>query len=338
MRIDLLPKNLNYYKANLHSHSTLSTGRAAPEEMKRAYKEKGYSVLAMTDHNVFIPHNDMSEDDFLMLNGIEYNIDARDGSYRTCHFCAIASDERTELQPLFHRTEYFAHTAKEAVELVKFDERLPDYVRRYSHEGVSEMMRTCRDAGFFVTYNHPCWSLEHYPEYMGYEGMHAIEIVNHTCVERGYPEVNEQVYDDMLTGGKRVFCSANDDSHSTEREIFGAFNVIGAEKLSYKAITDALLAGRYYASTGAKIDTIYIEDGRICVEAPDAREIRVFTGFRKAYREVGTKDAPVTRLSVPLPDVRCKYFRVTVTDFDGNRAYSRAYFFDELGITLAEPQ
>jgi predicted metal-dependent phosphoesterase TrpH len=126
MRIDILPKRLNYYKANLHSHSTLSDGQPTPEEMKAAYKEKGYSILSITDHNVFIPHNDLTEADFLMLNGIEYNADPHDGTGRTCHFCAIAPDGETELQPLFHRTEYFAHTAKEAVRMVKFDESLPD--------------------------------------------------------------------------------------------------------------------------------------------------------------------------------------------------------------------
>ena len=39
-----------------------------------------------------------------------------------------------------------------------------------------------------------------------------------------------------------------------------------------------------------------------------------------------------------LPDNRSKYFRVVVTDFEGGKAYSNAYFFDELGIRLAQPQ
>ena len=333
MRIDLLPKNLKYYKANLHSHSTLSDGRATPEEIKKAYKEKGYSVLALTDHNVFIPHNDLTEADFLMLNGIEYDAEATSGVHRVCHFCAIALDEKTEIQPLFHRTEYYYAGAAKSRALVKFDESLPDYVRKYSHEGISEMMKTCRDAGFFVTYNHPCWSLERYPEYMGYEGMHAIEVVNYACVEMGYPEVNEQVLDDMLTGGKRVFCSANDDNHSIGKDAFGAFNMIGAEALSYKAITDALLAGNYYASTGALIDAIWYENGELHIEAPACKEIRVFTGARWARRAVGTEDAPLTEAVFKLDDpCRYDYVRVTVTDFDGNQAFSQAYYTEDLGL------
>ena len=334
MRIELLPKDLTYYKANLHSHSTLSDGCITPEQMKEGYKAKGYSILAITDHNVFLPHNDLSEDDFLMLNGLEYNADPGDGSGRTCHFCAIAGSQDTVIQPLFHREKYYIRGAVEARKFVKYDESLPDYERVYSAEGISEMMKVCREAGFFVTYNHPCWSLEHYPEYMGYEGMHAMEIVNYACVQMGYPEYNEQVYDDMLTGGKRVLCSANDDNHSVGKDAFGGFTMIGAKELKYESVMDALFAGRFYASTGALIDAIWFEDGVLHVEAPACKEIRVFTGARRAFRKVGTADAPVTEAAFKLDNpCRYDYVRVTVTDFDGKQAFSQAYYTADLGLT-----
>ena len=337
MRIELLPKDLTYYKANLHSHSTLSDGCVTPEEMKAAYKKKGYSILAITDHNVFLVHNDLTEDDYLMLNGLEYNADPGDGSGRTCHFCAIAGSQDTEIQPLFHREKYCIRGAVEARKFVKYDESLPDYERVYSGEGISEMMKACRDAGFFVTYNHPCWSLEHYPEYMGYEGMHAMEMVNYACVQMGYAEYNERVYDDMLMGGKRLFCTANDDNHSVGKDAFGGFTMIGAKELKYESVMDALFAGRFYASTGAEISAIYIEDGKIHIETPEAKEIRIFGGYRFAKRMIAGEDAPLTHAAFALPDNRSKYLRVVVTDFEGNKAYSNAYFFDELGIELQAP-
>ena len=336
MRIELLPKDLNYYKANLHSHSTLSDGCVTPEEMKAAYKAKGYSVLAITDHNVFLPHNDLTEADFLMLNGIEYNADPKDDSRRTCHFCAIARDPETVIQPLFHRTAYCIHGAIEARKQVKFDESLPDYERVYSCEGISEMMKTCRDAGFFVTYNHPAWSLERYPEYMGYEGMHAMEMVNYGCTEAGYPDTNETVYDDMLMGGKRLYCIGTDDNHSVGHDAFGAYTVIGASELTYRTVTDALFDGRFYASTGAAIEEMYIEDGKLYVKTPPVREIRVFTGARYSACRYGTRENPVTELCFDVADPRCRYFRVTVTDLDGDHAFSRAYYPKELGVEIRE--
>ena len=45
MKIELLPKDLNYYKANLHSHSRLSDGGIWPEEMKEACAAKNVILL-----------------------------------------------------------------------------------------------------------------------------------------------------------------------------------------------------------------------------------------------------------------------------------------------------
>lgn len=337
MRIELLPKGLNYYKANLHSHSRHSDGGSWPEEMKEAYKSRGYDILAITDHSIFIPHNDLTDESFLMLNGLEYECVDWGKTERHCHFCAIAGSPDTVLQPMYHRSSYVWAGGIEARKLVKYDESLPDFEREYSHERINEMMKICRDKGFFVTYNHPVWSLEHYPDYMGYEGMHAIEIVNYGSVRGGYPDINEQVYDDMLVGGKRISCIAADDNHNMFHDDFNGYTRIGARELTYESVMEALFAGRAYASTGAEISALYIEDGALHIEAPGAKEIRVFTGFRHASRRIGTEDAPVTHMEWAFPDNRAKYFRVVVTDFEGNKAYSRAYFFDELGITLRAP-
>jgi hypothetical protein len=138
----------------------------------------------------------------------------------------------------------------------------------------------------------------------------------------------------MLTGGKRVLCSANDNNHSVGKDAFGGFTMIGARELSYKAITDALFSGNYYASTGAEISAIYIEDGILHVEAPACKEIRVFTGARRAWRKIGTADAPVTEAAFKLDNpCRYDYVRVTVTDFDGKQAFSQAYYTADLGLT-----
>ena len=40
-----LLKKGNWYKANLHCHTTVSDGRFSPEEIKKIYSEKGYSIV-----------------------------------------------------------------------------------------------------------------------------------------------------------------------------------------------------------------------------------------------------------------------------------------------------
>ena len=84
----LLPGSGNFYKANLHCHTTISDGRKTPEEVRRIYKEQGYSVVAFTDHDVFIPHPELAEEDFLPLNGFEIEINEWNKPWehtKSCH-------------------------------------------------------------------------------------------------------------------------------------------------------------------------------------------------------------------------------------------------------------
>ena len=97
MRKYLLPESGNFYKANLHCHTNVSDGKWTPEKVKEEYKKMGYSVIAYTDHNIMLPHPDLTDDSFLALTGYEINISTpRDengntpGGYKTCHICLIA--------------------------------------------------------------------------------------------------------------------------------------------------------------------------------------------------------------------------------------------------------
>ena len=45
MRKYLLSKDGNFYRANLHCHTTVSDGKRTPEEIKEIYKSKGYSIV-----------------------------------------------------------------------------------------------------------------------------------------------------------------------------------------------------------------------------------------------------------------------------------------------------
>ena len=79
--IKYISKDQPQYKANLHCHSTLSDGKLTPEQLKNAYKDKGYSVLAITDHEYPYDHSDMNEKDFLMLTGYEAYIRPNGSGY-----------------------------------------------------------------------------------------------------------------------------------------------------------------------------------------------------------------------------------------------------------------
>ena len=344
MRKYLLPENANSYKANLHTHSNFSDGGLSPAEIKEYYIEHGYSIISYTDHDVFIPHNDLTDENFLVLNGYEIEVNQPASkanpitkTQKTCHMCLIALDPDKVTPVCWHREKYIPAKSMPHKDLVQFDPNEPDYIREYSAAGVSDMMRLGRENGFFVTYNHPTWSCEDYTDYIGYENMHAMEIANYTCLCGGYPEHNERVYDDMLRAGKRIYCTATDDGHG-KGSMCGCYIVVKADKLEYKTVINAIMEGKFYSSEAPEIRNIYIEDGKVTVETSEAAEIRFTTGIRKSKRFLAKDGVMLTSATYELPtDKDPYYFRVTVTDKNGKFAYTNAFFTDELTDYLAKP-
>ena len=92
MKKYLLPPEGQFYKANLHCHSTVSDGRWSPERIKAEYMARGYSVIAYTDHDVLIPHQDLTDESFVALSGYELEIDREGNPPKCCHMCMIALD------------------------------------------------------------------------------------------------------------------------------------------------------------------------------------------------------------------------------------------------------
>lgn len=336
MRKYLLPHGVNSYKANLHNHTNLSDGKFSPEEIKKLYKEQGYSIVAFTDHDIFLTHNDLTDSDFLALNGYEMEVNEEKGAncpfdfVKTCHMCLVALKPDMVTPVCWHRSEYLFGNAPKSRDLVQNDESLPDYTRVYSASGVSDMMRLGREHGFFVTYNHPTWSMEDYTNYSGYENMHAMEIVNFGCATVGYADHNERVYDDMLNLGKRIYCIATDDNHN-QKDMFGGATVIKAKSLDYESIANALVNGDFYATEGPEIKELYVEDGKLYVETSGVANIRLNAGIRYAKAVYNPNGTEVTRAVFELPENKdINYFRITATDGSGKCAYTNAYFTDSI--------
>ena len=336
MRKYLLPPNGNFYKANLHCHSTVSDGRWTPEEIKENYKAEGYSIVAYTDHAVFITHNDLADESFLPLNGYELDIteESVEGkSPKTCHICFIAKKKDRTLQRIFYDSRHY----RKNVENLCLDPESEMMTREYSTRFISEVMERGAADGFFVTYNHPVWSMETLDEYCNYHGMNAMEIVNYGCVTEGYDDRNENIYDQMLRGGERIYCVATDDNHNKfskghpRCDSFGGFTVIKADKLEYETVTEALEKGSFYASEGPKIHELYYEDGRIYIETSDASRIVMSTANRRF--KVATAEKVGETLNKASFEIKAElgdYVRFTVRDAQGKEAYTNAYFLSEL--------
>jgi hypothetical protein len=339
MKKYILPESGNFYKANLHCHSTYSDGTKTPEEIKELYMKLGYSVVAYTDHEILISHSELTDENFLALNGFEMSIDEptvnSKGYRKCCHVCYIALEPDNLVQPCWNRKNHLWGNAPAHRDEVKFDENEPDYITRFGPEGISESMKICRDKGFFVTYNHPTWSLEDYEDYMNYDGMHAFEMFNGGCIVVGFDDYNPRVYDDMLRAGKKIYCIGADDNHnahpdsSRHSDSGWAWTVIKADNLDYRTITKALEDGNFYASEGPEIYDLWYEDGNIHVRCSEADRICCNYKSRNAGIVLAENGKLVTEAVFGFPKER-EYARITVIDAQGRHACTNAIFFEDL--------
>lgn len=337
MKQYLLPHDGQFYKANLHCHTNYSDGVLSPQQVKDLYTSLGYSVVAFTDHDLLIAHDELTDESFLALHGFEVEVnEEKDTDFnhlKVCHFCCIALDPENMVQPCWHRSEYLFANAPSHRSEVQFDPNRPDYVRHYDGTSVSHMMDAIRKEGFFVTYNHPSWSMEDYGDYMGYHGMNAFEIMNGTCIAMGYDDYNPRVYDDLLRSGKKLYCIGADDNHNKDNpnsrmyDAGWAFTMIKAEALDYRSITSALEQGAFYASEGPAIHELWLEEDTVHIRCSPADRINCNYGMRKA-ETVLAEDTPVTEASFTVPK-DCGYFRITVVDEAGRHACTNAYFTED---------
>ena len=328
----LLPKT-NYYKANLHTHTTISDGVMTPEEMKAFYKDHGYQILALTDHNLTIPHNDLTDPDFLMITGTEVDL-AVANARKTCHLCLLSRDPESNWIP-FRDPGILEHM--KAYEPLCQSEDLP---QAYSPENINRVIAKANEKGFLVTYNHPCWSLEFYEDYSHYEGLWAMEYRNSGCIPSGYDEDNGWVYREFLNQGKRPMPIMADDAHGIVGKRNGypvagrSWTMVGAEKLEYGAVMDALAAGEVYSSCGPEIYSLTYEDGVLRVTCSPAAKIRLFKSRRPHRLEWGEgiteAEFPMGKWCEYCKDEPNAWFYLIITAADGTYAVTKAYSVKDL--------
>jgi len=329
----LLPQVDHFFKANLHTHSTISDGKLSPEEVKEGYKALGYQILCLTDHNTIVDHSAMNEPDFLMLTGIEININGPDYSTvsgKTYHMNLIAKDPKNLWCPARLRRWFPVHEEYES------KTQYGDLVLQYDRESVNSLIAKANEKGFLVMYNHPTWSCQTYEDYVGLKGLWGMELRNTECCMIGHNENNFRVYRDILTSGTRIFPVGTDDMHYP-RALGKSWIMVGAKDLCYDSVIEALEKGDFYMSCGPEITDICVEGNVLKVTCSDARQIRLETHGRMA-KTVVAEDEPLQEAEFDLERFFSKVDRddpnafvyITVTAPDGSYAATRAFFLNEI--------
>lgn len=337
MKKYLLPNKVNFYKANLHVHSTVSDGAMSPEEIKRIYSEKGYSIVAFTDHEIMVPHKELTDDKFLAITSTEISVNERtDCDFfftKTYHLNIYSPNENKDCFNTFDKSKMWL---KHSFDYITDEQENATYNRVYSVECINDIIKKANEEGCLVSYNHPVWSLQDYSDYIDLKGLWGIELYNTGCSRNGYFD-SEKPLDDLLRVGERIFPLATDDAHLLQ-DCFGGYVMVGADQLTYDKVFDALKHGDFYASTGPEFLEISIEGSAVKIVCSPVKHIALSTDCRQLYSKRAT-DNLLTEASFNIdwyfdlskngPNEH-QYIRITIVDEFGNEAYSRAYFMDEL--------
>ena len=340
MKHELLPTSGNFYKANMHMHTNLSDGKMTLEETKKLYMDNGYSIVAFTDHETLVPHNDLSDENFLAITSYEIeNNNLFPGGYsyqKTYHLNLYAKDKNATVSSVFSPDHIWLDHARL---LPSEDCAKINYPRHYSIASVNDVIRRANEEGFLVCLNHPVWSSQNLEDYKGITGLWGIEVYNHGAAVGGYIDTPQPMVE-FCRAGERVFPIAADDAHSVAHCCGGWINV-KAEKLEYETVMTALEKGDFYASNGPEIKELYMEDNVVHVSCSEAVSIFLVSERRFTRAKRGTYDAPVTEAAFDitkyLDETRRAsahsfrpFFRIEIHDAHGKVAYSRPYFIDEL--------
>ncbi len=331
MKKILLDGSKNYYKANLHCHTTNSDGHMTPQEVKEHYKANGYSVIAYTDHEHLVDNSYLNDENFLTITSCEVGIkefqncsSLKKRDMKVCHLNFYAKDSSNIDTPCYS-SAYDHYVNESNKDMIKHT--CGEYQREYTHEKINEMISIANEKGFLVSYNHPRWSLENATDYLNYKGLWAVEIYNNECNMGGLYEYDINVFDDFLRAGHNIACTATDDNHRLGSTC-GGFVMINADNLDYKTIMTALENHNFYASTGPVIKNLYIEDDTAYMTFEKGEYAVMSTKGRRVEKQMALNPQGENTVQFKILPDEDFYVRFDVVDKFGKRANTCAYRTD----------
>ncbi len=342
MKKFLLPDGVNWYRANMHCHTTVSDGHYTPAEIKEAYKNMGYSIVAYTDHEIIKTHNDLTDDEFLAITSSEFSIndskpcfEIPDGKYmdgwrskKVIHLGVYSKDPNNTFHPATDNSifNWWKSQGKDVGEV-----EVDGYSRQYTLESLNETIKRLNEKGFLVSLHHPNWSLNDMDDYLNLEGLWSLEILNYATERISGAEYCPYIYDHMVRNGKNrnLFCNMGDDNHNRGGSFdhsFGGSTIIGVKELKYDQVMEALEKGEFYCASGKnppKINALYVEDNIVKIDCSPATDI-FMTGMGRNFRFANTNGEEITHAEFKL-DPQDIMFRITVRDKYNNNAHTHFY-------------
>lgn len=289
-----------FYRGNLHTHSTNSDGRHPPADVIAFYRAAGYDFLALSDH--FLEDYGWPISDTRAL---------RDDGFTTL-IAAELHAPRTRVGEIWH---------------IKAVGLPLDFAPPVNGESGPELAARAAAAGAFIGLVHPSWYGLTTEDAKQVPVAHAIEIYNHGSaveVDRGS---DWPFCDLLLNDGWRLSGYASDDAHHLTHDCLGGWVHVKAASLDPDRLLESLKRGHYYSSQGPEIADIAVADDRSEVRVACSPAAAVAITGRGARSE-SLRGEALEAAAFPLRRFAGSYFRVTVIDEAGRKAWSNPIWLD----------
>jgi hypothetical protein len=298
---------MSWYKGNTHAHTLESDGDSSPEYVAGWYRDHGYAFLVLSDHNVFTDPDQLSHltsAEFILIPGEEVT-----SSYESVPVHVNGLNLPGLVDPRTGST--LVATIQNNVDAIRDVEGVP----HINHPnfgwafGADELAQVQHDRLLEIFNGHPT---------VHNEGGGA------------YPSL-EEIWDMLLTGGKRIYGIAVDDAHHFQGEFSAdranpgrGWVAVRSSSLDATEIMEGLEAGQFYASTGVELADVIVSEDRLEIHIAPRGNFRYTTSF------VGS-GGRVLAVSTDNPAVytlqgREGYVRAKVTDSRGDAAWVQPVF------------
>ena len=296
-----------FYRGNLHTHSTLSDGILEPAEVCRRYKAEGYDFIALTDH-------------FIGIYGypIADTVGFRDAGFTTIlgaelHSGAMENGDLWHILAVGLPPDFKAPNA-------------PHFRPVAEQETGPELAARAVAAGAYVAVAHPQWSGLTINDARSITSAHAVEVYNHGCAMGCDRPDGFHTLDLLLSEGKRLNLIATDDAHFSEPDHFGGWVMVKALENTPEALLAALKAGDFYSSQGPQLRGITIGKRHITVNCSAVSSI-IVQGHASAAKAVHGQSLTTGQIELDR-FANSPWLRVSVIDRAGKRAWSNPIWRD----------
>jgi len=233
-----------WFKGNVHVHTSNSDGNTPANEVVAWYKEHGYHFVVITDHDQRTPVSTLNDEfavsgEFIVLAGVE--VSDRVGR-RPVHLNGIGIRENV----LPHGGE----TVPAAIDANAIAIRNAGGLSILNHpNGLLRVALTAEEiaASREIRHFEICCS-----SYLGGSGQPSTEVI----------------WDNLLSGGMTMYGIAADDAHSFDPyspDPGKAWIMVRAESLSQSAILSAIDIGDFYSTTGVILADLSVTENQMCL-------------------------------------------------------------------------